>query len=135
MLKLLGGKARRGTRKSERRLKIEYRKILIGRLIHKVPTGHLIARMDPLKKVPRLGVKVVDKSGREVGVLADIIGPVNGPFAVIKPVDGVEAFEEGIELFALIPVKKGRGGRSRPRGGGRRKGRGRGGGQGRRSGK
>ncbi len=113
---------------------IEYRKIMIGRLMHKVPTGHLIARMEPLKKVPRLGVKVVDKSGREIGVLADIIGPVDGPFAVIKPVNGVEAVE-GIELFALIPVKKGRGKKSRPRGSGRRKGRGRGGGQGKRSGK
>ena len=109
--------------------------MIIGRLMHKVPTGHLIVRMKPLKKVPRLGVKVVDKSGKEVGVLADIIGPVDGPFAVIKPINGVEAIEEGIELFALIPVKKGRERKPRPRGSGRRKGRGRGGGRSRQAGK
>ncbi len=84
---------------------IEYRKIMIGRLMHKVPTGHLIARMEPLKKVPRLGVKVVDKSGREIGVLADIIGPVDGPFAVIKPVNGVEAVE-GDRVVCINPCQE-----------------------------
>lgn len=135
MLELPGRKSKKGPRREPKRPRLEYRKIMIGHILHKVPTGHLIVRMEPLRRPPKLGVKVVDKTGKEVGVLADIIGPVEKPFAVIKPADGVDGFEEGVELFALIPIKKGRGKKARPRGSGRRKGRGRGGGQGREGGR
>ncbi|GAB6147880.1 H/ACA ribonucleoprotein complex subunit GAR1 [Stetteria hydrogenophila] len=124
MLELQGGRARRRQRREPRR-PVEYRRIPLGRLMHRVPTGHLVARMEPMERLPSLGAKVVDGSGREVGVLADIIGPVASPFAVIKPSGEVRDLSEGAELYALVAVKR-HSGKPGPRGGGRRRGRGRG---------
>lgn len=115
--------------------RVEYKRIPLGKLLHRVPTGHLVARMEPSRRPPKLGVKVVDSNGREVGVLADIIGPVSEPFAVIRPSNGSGDIEEGAELYALIPVSRGSRPRRRPRGGGRRSGRDRGRGGPRKSGR
>ncbi len=54
----------------------------IGKILHVTSNGFIIV---PTKSPPKIGSKVVDKKLRTIGVVFDIIGPVNSPFAVIKP--------------------------------------------------
>ncbi|MEO3993430.1 MAG: Gar1/Naf1 family protein [Desulfurococcaceae archaeon TW002] len=58
--------------------------IKLGYYLHKTPSGKLIVKLSG-KKPPKLGSKVVDSRGNLVGIVTDIIGPVNSPYAVIKP--------------------------------------------------
>ncbi len=58
--------------------------IKLGYYLHKTPSGKLIVKISG-KNPPKLGNKVVDGRGNLVGIVTDVIGPVNSPYAVIKP--------------------------------------------------
>lgn len=45
----------------------------------------ILVRIEKPDKVPTIGSKVLDVNGVEVGKIVDIIGPVNKPYAVVKP--------------------------------------------------
>lgn len=58
--------------------------IKLGYYLHRTPSGKLIVKISG-KNPPRLGSKVLDSRGNLLGVVTDVIGPVNSPYAVIKP--------------------------------------------------
>lgn len=58
--------------------------IKLGYYLHKTPSGKLVVKISG-KNPPKLGSKVVDSRGNLLGVVTDVIGPVNSPYAVIKP--------------------------------------------------
>jgi RNA-binding protein len=45
----------------------------------------IIVRIGKPESIPGIGSKVLDANGFEVGRVIDIIGPINNPFAVVKP--------------------------------------------------
>ncbi len=88
-------------------------------MLHKARNGYLVARLET-EKPPPLGVKVYDSSLREVGVLLDVIGPVEKPYAVIKPNErGEKLDKKGVTLY-YEPPRPPRPRRRRGRGAGRR---------------
>jgi rRNA processing protein Gar1 len=49
---------------------------------------------------PRLGTRVTDVRGREVGKIVDLIGPVREPYVIIMPARGADPRRMlGQELF------------------------------------
>lgn len=63
--------------------------------LHRSQSGMIIAKI--VEKPPRIGSKVVNSRGRTIGILTDIIGPVKGPYAVIRPLSnspGLSRFDE-----------------------------------------
>jgi len=70
----------------------------LGYFLHKAPSGKLIVKMT-MRKVPRLGTRVVDSRGRFIGIVVDIIGPVRSPYAVVKPKNGSVQLRDYEELF------------------------------------
>ncbi len=59
--------------------------IRLGYFIHWTPSKKMLVKMTT-KKLPKLGVRVINSSGRVVGRVVDVIGPVKSPYAVVKPV-------------------------------------------------
>ncbi|MEM1526906.1 MAG: hypothetical protein QW775_00780 [Ignisphaera sp.] len=45
----------------------------------------ILVRIDKPDRIPTIGCKVLDTNGVEVGKIVDVIGPVNRPYAVVKP--------------------------------------------------
>jgi len=45
----------------------------------------IIVKIGKPEAIPAIGSKVLDASGIEIGRIVDVIGPVNDPFAVVKP--------------------------------------------------
>ena len=66
----------------------------LGKILHVTSNGFIIVL---IKNIPAIGAKVVDKRMKKIGVVFDIIGPTNRPFAVIKP------FSK-IDMSSLDPV-------------------------------
>jgi len=60
---------------------------LLGTALHVSRSGRLIARSRRL--VPLLS-KVYDSKLSEIGVVADVFGPVNAPYVAIKVKEGVD---------------------------------------------
>ncbi|MGQ4833377.1 MAG: H/ACA ribonucleoprotein complex subunit GAR1 [Candidatus Asgardarchaeia archaeon] len=54
----------------------------VGKTLHVTSNGLIIVST---KSPPKIGSKVVNKKMEVIGTVFDIIGPVNSPFAVIKP--------------------------------------------------
>ena len=79
--------------------------------------GNIIAKGDA-KNLPRIGEEVYDSRMEKVGFVYDIIGPVNSPYIVVKPLK--EKFVKD-NLFTV--VKNGRGGKGKGKGN-RKKGKG-----------
>jgi len=61
---------------------------LLGEISSIVRDQAVVRIRDPLK-APSIGARAVHKpSGKVVGVVGDIIGPVSSPYAVIRLVEG-----------------------------------------------
>jgi len=54
----------------------------VGRVRALTPSKNIIVKTE---KVPKIGSEVVDENLKVVGKVFDIIGPVNAPYAVVKP--------------------------------------------------
>ncbi len=80
----------------------------LGYFLHKAFTGELIVKMT-LRKLPKLGSLVITAGGIEVGVLTDVIGPVNRPFAVVKPFKAGVSLRDSEVLFIKPMPKRRRG--------------------------
>ena len=99
-------------------------RVALGNVLHYVRTGHLVVEMESDGgRLPPLGAGVETEDGRRVGVLADVIGPVERPYAVVK-VDrelGVEPESlAGVKVYAVFEVRQSARGRRGP--GGERRG-------------
>ncbi len=91
----------------------------LGPVVKRAKPGLLLVEFEG-GKLPRLGARVYDSSRNLVGSVADIIGPVERPFIVIKPREGA-VLEEGMVLYVEAP--RPRRGRGRRPGRGKRPGR------------
>jgi RNA-binding protein len=64
------------------------KKIFIGTGMHQSnSSGNLIMK---LEKEARIGQQVADKSGKNIGEIFDVFGPVESPYASVKLRDDVE---------------------------------------------
>jgi RNA-binding protein len=91
----------------------------LGVVLHKTPNGYIVVRMEERERLPPLNTPVYDRSARRVGVLLDIIGPVESPYAVVKPDRRDIEVGGGEELYYRRPMPR-RGQRQRGRPGPRR---------------
>lgn len=92
-------------------------KLLLGRVVARTKSGYIVVAIhDPAMRV-KIGGKVVDGTGSLVGVVADVIGNVEKPYAVVK-LKGSETPEEGAQLFMLVERRR----RGAARKGGRKRG-------------
>ena len=62
----------------------------LGYYLHKTSNGYLLVKIINPKRIPKLYSKVFNSKWDFIGYLIDIIGPVHGPYAVIKPVKDIE---------------------------------------------
>ncbi len=95
----------------------------LGYVLHKSRSGMIIVKVsEHVRRLPPLGVDVFDKDRSKIGKLFDIVGPVDSPYAVIKPQQQIE-LESGAKIYFSYPKpRKARrkGGKKRGRKGGRR---------------
>ncbi|MDH5481644.1 MAG: Gar1/Naf1 family protein [Candidatus Bathyarchaeota archaeon] len=54
----------------------------LGRILHVTPSKNFVINIENL---PRIGEIVVDEDLRTVGKISDIFGPVDSPYATVKP--------------------------------------------------
>lgn len=59
----------------------------VGEVLHVSKTGKLVVRLEDSKVPPRIGLYVYSEKGERVGMVVDIIGPVNSPYALVKPLN------------------------------------------------
>jgi RNA-binding protein len=71
----------------------------IGKILSAVPSGHFLASAE---HVPKLGTLLFSSSGKELGRVEDVLGPVSSPFLLVRPHSN--SVLPGAQLF----VKRGR---------------------------
>ncbi len=72
----------------------------LGKVLHLSKSRALIVKLDPPKFV-KPGTKACDSKLRNVGVVLDIMGPVSGPYASVKPIIPKTDAVVGRTLYAL----------------------------------
>ena len=61
----------------------------IGFILHVAKDGLIVARVNSNKADRLVGLIAMDYTMRRIGIIKDIIGPVNAPYALIKPIEGL----------------------------------------------
>uniref|UniRef100_A0A7C2VH28 RNA-binding protein n=1 Tax=Ignisphaera aggregans TaxID=334771 RepID=A0A7C2VH28_9CREN len=78
-------------------------------------TKLILVKINRKDEVPRIGSKVLDANGIEIGKIIDVIGPVDDPYAVVKPLTFavLSSIKPSTALFYRITKEKprARGGR------------------------
>ncbi len=88
----------------------------LGSVLHITPSRLIIVKLSRPKPIPPLNSEVLDAQGERIGTIVDIIGPVDSPYAVVKPIKpAVLSFvKPSMVLFYRPPRKERRkGGRKR----------------------
>ena len=57
----------------------------IGSVLHVTPSRLIIVKAHDPNNLPRIGDTVISAGGEYVGVVSDIIGPIEEPYIVVKP--------------------------------------------------
>ena len=98
------------------------RKLLLGRVETVTKAGYATVKIEDPNISVKLGLRVVDASGSEVGRRVDVIGRVEEPYAVVR----VNRDDDlvGRQVYVVLPPPRRRRGRGRKGKGGRRGGRG-----------
>ena len=73
----------------------------MGKVERVTRTGLILVRLEK-PKPPKLGWKLYAEDRRLVGTVVDVIGPVDKPFAVVRPLEGV-TLTEGEPLYSMPP--------------------------------
>jgi len=86
----------------------------LGTALHISRSGNIIVKSS-LRDPPPLGSRVFDKNMRRLGIVVDVIGPVEAPYVVVRPESSEVkiVFEPGTVYFA--PPRRERRGRGRRR--------------------
>lgn len=63
----------------------------IGAIIHVAKDGLMVAKINVNRADRLVGLTVFTYSMSRVGVIKDVIGPINSPYALIKPIKGLRA--------------------------------------------
>jgi len=72
----------------------------LGKVLHLSKSRTLIVKLDPPKFV-RPGTKACDSKLKNVGVVTDILGPVSGPYASVRPMIAKPESVVGRIVYAL----------------------------------
>lgn len=74
--------------------------LLLGKVVNVTRRGQAVARAPTHGAKPPLGARVTDARGREVGKVADLIGPVREPYVIVACGRGADPRRLlGSELF------------------------------------
>jgi RNA-binding protein len=89
----------------------------IGEIMHLAKSGRLIVKLNAAGASLRAGELLVDGSGKRVGKVAELIGPVSAPYASVIPMTDRTSRLVGAKIFSGGFTKTSR---SHARGSGRR---------------
>ena len=90
----------------------------IGEIMHLAKSGRLIVKLNAAGVSLKAGELLIDGSGKRVGKVAELIGPVSAPYASVIPMTDRTGRLVGQKIFSGgFPAKTFR---SRERGSGRR---------------
>ncbi|AFU58462.1 hypothetical protein Ngar_c15280 [Candidatus Nitrososphaera gargensis Ga9.2] len=89
----------------------------IGEIMHLAKSGRLIVKLNAAGAGIRAGELLVDGSGKRVGRVAELIGPVSAPYASVIPMTDRTSRLVGSKVFSGGFAKMSR---SQGRGSGRR---------------
>ncbi|HEX2013627.1 MAG TPA: Gar1/Naf1 family protein [Nitrososphaera sp.] len=90
----------------------------IGEVMHLAKSGRLIVKLSPAGAALRAGEILVDGSGKRVGKVVELIGPVSAPYASVIPMTDRTSRLAGAKVFGAGMAKTQRYGKDA---GGRRK--------------
>lgn len=72
----------------------------IGEVMHLAKSGRLIVKLNATGAQLRTGDLVVDASGKRVGRIAELIGPVSSPYASVIPMTDRTSRLAGSKVFS-----------------------------------
>ena len=72
----------------------------IGEVMHLAKSGRLIVKLNSAGAELRAGEMLVDASGRRVGRVAELIGPVSSPYASVIPMTDRTGRLAGTKVFS-----------------------------------
>jgi len=81
----------------------------IGEIMHLAKSGRLIVKLNAASAGIRAGELLVDGSGKRVGKVAELIGPVSAPYASVIPMTDRTARLIGTKIFSGGFAKTSRG--------------------------
>jgi RNA-binding protein len=86
----------------------------IGEVMHLAKSGRLIVKLGTEGAMLRAGELLVDSSGKRVGRVAELIGPVSAPYASVIPMTDKTGRLVGTKVFSGgLPRPHGIGGQRR----------------------
>lgn len=72
----------------------------IGEVMHLAKSGRLIVKLGPAGVGIRAGELLVDDSGKRVGKVVELIGPVTAPYASVIPMTDRTNRLVGVKVFS-----------------------------------
>ena len=72
----------------------------IGEVMHLAKSGRLIIKLNAAGSSVKSGELLVDGSGKRVGKVAELIGPVSAPYASVIPMTDRTARLVGTKIFS-----------------------------------
>jgi len=72
----------------------------IGEIMHLAKSGRLIVKLNAAGAGTRAGELLVDGSGKRVGRVAELIGPVSAPYASVIPMTDRTSRLVGAKIFS-----------------------------------
>jgi RNA-binding protein len=72
----------------------------IGEIMHLAKSGRLIVKLNAAGASIRAGELLVDGSGKRVGRIAELIGPVSAPYASVIPMTDRTSRLVGAKVFS-----------------------------------
>ena len=83
----------------------------LGSILHITKSKYIVVNIQDAEHIPPIGVEVVDANNEVIGKIIDIIGPVERPYAVVKPLKPgiISLLKPSMFLFYKTPKKPARG--------------------------
>ena len=78
---------------------------LLGEILHFSKSGRIIIKVDKNNNNHRPGSQVYTEGERKIGKIAELIGPVNSPYASILPFIQSKSKMSGSKVFTTAPLK------------------------------
>lgn len=72
----------------------------LGKVLHLSKSRALIVKLDPPKFI-KPGTKACDSKLKSIGIVTDVLGPVSGPYASIRPTTTKPESVIGRVVYAL----------------------------------
>ncbi|MCE4601478.1 MAG: hypothetical protein F7C38_08010 [Desulfurococcales archaeon] len=93
---------------------METRKLLLGSVAAVTRSGYIIVEINNPNMRIKIGGRVEDGKGVEIGKIIDLIGNIEKPYAVIKPAKETSIPSKGDQVYMILQRRR--------KGGKRRKG-------------